>query len=71
MQVDGYDEAVRGWGEDIDINGRLELIGVVELELPSDSFEAISHDDIMRGLPLVLGRDPKVKNRWVYRTYLL
>lgn len=70
-KIGGYDEAFRGWGgEDIDLYKRLELSKVYFSELPSFYFEAIEHDNELRGLEGSSGHDPKVKARWIFRSYL-
>lgn len=70
-KISGYDEAFRGWGgEDSDFYTRLQMEKVDFRELPSDFFEAISHDNVLRGLEESNGHDPKVKARWIYKGYL-
>lgn len=45
----GYDEAYNGWGgEDSDLYGRLELLGLPTMQFPANFISAISHEDALR-----------------------
>jgi glycosyltransferase involved in cell wall biosynthesis len=69
--VEGYDEAFRGWGgEDVDLYTRLELSNLKYTKIPSKFLISIEHDDGLRGLVSENMINPKVKARYIYRSYL-
>jgi glycosyltransferase involved in cell wall biosynthesis len=47
--IDGYDEAMEGYGsEDVDVLARLMIAGVTEAGFPSQGLRVIAHDQAMR-----------------------
>jgi glycosyltransferase involved in cell wall biosynthesis len=51
FKIDGYDEAIRGWGgEDFDLYERLARIGLSQSSVPRDSISPIPHSDELRQL---------------------
>lgn len=51
FKVDGYDEAIRGWGgEDFDLYERLATIGLSKSSVPRESIAPIPHGDELRQL---------------------
>ena len=51
FKVDGYDEAIRGWGgEDFDLYERLARTGLSKSSVPRESISSISHGDELRQL---------------------
>jgi glycosyltransferase involved in cell wall biosynthesis len=54
FKIDGYDEAMRGWGgEDTDLYERLDRAGLSRSSVPQGSISPISHGDELR----LLGKD--------------
>ena len=67
FKVEGYDEAIRGWGaEDNDLYERLARTGLSKSRIPLGSLSAIPHGDELRQVDKSCGRPRQHKGKHVH-----